>query len=238
MPNASVVEFPVLNRPAVEGEFAACDLIYNLPDFPTLPETQLTLELQMQERSADLSAIADTILADLGATIQILRLAAREYQYADEHPVRMEDCIAGLGLEACFEAITAGVRVRGVRSQVVYVLWNHAREIAGICRHLAEETPVLIAPDKAYLAGLLHAMDAVPAALGWISNEMAVHPACSALKMAERWFLPSFLKDFFWELSMPDENSHWSKLMAAAHHLADRSCSGDSTCDFLIRSSE
>ena len=58
--------------------------------------TVLGLEILLHEPCIDLRMASELVLSDVGATIQILRLVGREYEFATEHPCRMGDCIASL----------------------------------------------------------------------------------------------------------------------------------------------
>jgi hypothetical protein len=218
--NASVYEFPSGRSVLSEHQPYRCDLVDDLPDVPALPETLLAMELQLREGSVDLGGITEIVLGDLGATIQILRLAGREYETAEWRPARIEDCISDLGLEACLCAAAGAAPVKSARHRSVVEIWTHAREIAHCARLLAEEMPGSINPNHAYIAGLVHVLGGLPEVLGWGRRDLAGDPALCALKMAERWAFPGFLKDFFCETSMPGYGSHWSELMSAAHDLA------------------
>jgi HD-like signal output (HDOD) protein len=218
--NASVYEFPSGRSVLSEHHSYPCDLVDDLPDVPALPETLLAMELQLRGGSVDLGGVSEIVLGDLGATIQVLRLAGREYETAEWRPVRIEDCISDLGLEACLCAAASAAPVKSARQRAIVETWTHAREIAHCSRLLAEEMPGSINPNRAYIAGLLHVLGSLPKVLGWGRHDLAGDPALSALRMAERWAFPGFLKDFFCETSMPGYGSHWSELMSAAHDLA------------------
>jgi hypothetical protein len=218
--NASAYELPSSRGVLAEFEPIHYEISDTLPAVPALTETLLALELMLQGSSADLGDVSETLKSDMGATIQVLRLAGREYGDAEDRPVRIEDCISDLGARACLSAAAKGAMARGPRRRAVLEMWSHSREIAGYCRMLAEETPRIIAPHEAYLAGLLHAIGALPAVLGWERPETWKNHSLAALRMAELWSLPVFLKDFFCETHMPGYDSSWSKMLATAHDLA------------------
>jgi len=75
------------------------------PAIPIMQETLLLLDLAVQESSVDLREISQLVLDDLGATLQILRLAGREYANSHDRPLRIEDCISALGVNACMQAV-------------------------------------------------------------------------------------------------------------------------------------
>ncbi len=185
-----------------------------------MPETLLAMELQLQERSVDLGEISATILEDIGATLQILRLAGREYADSEDRPVRIEDCISGLGLRACLRAAASGAPIKGNRHRAFVEFRAHSREIARLCRLLAEEMPEFANPHAAYLIGLLHEIGALPSILGWDRSDLPANRSLAALRMAEQWALPSFLKDSFWEVSMSGCDARWSVVVSTAHQLA------------------
>jgi hypothetical protein len=215
----SVLEFPASNilSDLRSFQFEGTD---ELPDVPVLPETLLTMEFLLQESPVDLRGFTEVVLGDLGATIQILRLAGREYGSAEDGPVRIEDCISDLGLMACFNAAAQGTFTRGIRPQRAdFEIWMHSREIAKHFRLLAEETGGAINPDQAYMCGLLHALGSLPGVLGWQWHESADYHPLSALKLAEQWCFPRYVKDFFCEIMMPYD-PHWSELLATAHQIA------------------
>jgi hypothetical protein len=78
----------------------------------------------------------------------------------------------------------------------------------------------MASPDQAYIAGLLHTMGALPRVMGWQWEDIPGDPVFAALKLAELWRLPRYVKDFFGELLVPGYNPHWSEFLAAAHHRA------------------
>jgi HD-like signal output (HDOD) protein len=217
--NTSVFEFP-----ADRSVFAfQLGLVDDLPGVPALPETLLAMEFQLQEFSVDLRAVSEIVLGDLGATIQVLRLAGREYGDSEGRPVRIEDCISDLGLKACLRAAAAGTMEWGNRQRAVVEMWEHSREIAHTCRLIAEETPGFINPHQAYMAGLLHGIGALPALLGWERSAASSYRPFSAVELAERWAFPPFLKEFFQTVHKPGWNSQWSKMLSMAHRFAETS---------------
>ena len=84
------------------------ELDRELPDAPVMSDTLLMLELAVRERVVDLSEVTQLVLGDLGAAIQIMRLAGREGLSG-----RMENCISGLGVQACLDAVARRPIKRG-----------------------------------------------------------------------------------------------------------------------------
>lgn len=194
----------------------ACD---DLPAVPALPETLLAMELQLHNQAIDLRAVSEAVRADLGATIQILRLAGRERGDYGDASIRIEDCIAELGLEACLTAASSGTFAKGALDRPVLEMWAHAREIAQACWLLADEAQGIIHPYEAYLAGLLHSMGSLPRFLRWSKNGLGSDEQLNAMRMAERWRFPAALADFFTEVKIPGKNPQLSKIVADAHQL-------------------
>jgi HD-like signal output (HDOD) protein len=198
-------------------------LAYDLHDVPVLPETLLRLELEVQERCIDLRAMSQLVLNDLGATLQILRLAGHEYGVTQGRPSRIEDCIADLGVNACMEAMGAQTVARDSRSKVIHEAWAHSREIAHHSRLVAEELPE-INPEEAYLVGLLHGIGLLPAILGWSGSEGgAIDGALVGFEMAKKWALPSVVVEFFSEIHLAGCVTLWPEIVRTAHQSASGS---------------
>ena len=197
--------------------------IGNLPAVPVSAETLLRMELLARESATDLGAFSDAVLADAGATIQILRLAGQEYGTAADRPERIEDCISELGPQACLNAAAKGALFGSMPSRANSAFWVHAREAAQYFKMFAVLDGLGITPDQAYLTGLLHALGALPAVLGWERFGLHGDPARLALAIAEQWQLPRFVIDFFSEVFLPGSCPAWAKFITVAHHPAKES---------------
>jgi HD-like signal output (HDOD) protein len=188
------------------------------PDFPVMPETLLLLDLLVQEPCVDLRQMSELVLADLGATLQILRLAGRKYGRDDNRPVRIADCISDLGLRPCLKAVSAQTIGRHERKSEVTGLWAHSREIASCSRLVAQDMPE-IDPEEAYLVGLLHAIGLAPAVLGWRESSVA-DDAMIGLRLAKRWSLPRCVMEFFSEMQLSKYTNRWTGIVQEAHMIA------------------
>jgi HD-like signal output (HDOD) protein len=204
----------------VERQPAQAGLSQNLPGIPVLSETLLVLDLLLQQPSADLTEIARVVLADVGATIEVLRLAGREYGVAEGRPARIEDCISALGLKPCFEAMSQKT-ARDASNPAMAEFWIHSREVA-VCSRLVAEEMVDVNPDEAYLVGLLHGIGLLPALLGW-RDAVAANGALAGLLLAKKWALPNCVLDFFTETHTTGYPTRWSDIVRKAHHRANRS---------------
>ena len=169
------------------------------PGFPALPAllaTRLQLELLLSERSVDLRAAADVIRNDVGATLEIFRLAGRDTAAC----TRVEDCLAGLPTGAWLEAVSAEAvertAVEEVRLRELTSFWERARSLAYACWLIAEHTEG-VCPEQAYLVGLLQEAAQLPALLGWPPR------AHTAAQLAAHWQLPELLRRVVTASSLP-----------------------------------
>jgi hypothetical protein len=178
------------------------------------------MELRLHEFSIDLGELTQLVLNDLGATLQVLRLASRECGSADGRPLRIEDCISQLGLEACLRVAGQRTVLSEARRRGVVELWAHSREIAQFCRKLALASDGWIHPEQAYLAGLTHTLGLLPGILGWSWPEGSTDSACRGQKLAETWSLPQCIQDLFTDLQRPGAGRGWTALLHKAHQMA------------------
>jgi hypothetical protein len=190
-----------------------------LPDVPVMPETLLLLDLMVQETCVDLRQMSELVLADLGATLQILRLAGREYGTAHDRPVRIADCISDLGLRPCLTSVSAQTIGRQEQMPEVAKLWAHSREIASCSKQVAQTMPE-IDPEEAYLVGLLHSFGLLPRLLGWRESSVVDDPL-TGLRLAKRWSLPRCVTEFFHEKQVPRYATRWSAIVQKAHMQVD-----------------
>ena len=199
------------------------DSAHRLPPVPALLETLLLLDLESQELSIDLRGLSELVLGDLGATVQILRLAGQEYGCAEGRPNRIEDCISDMGVHACIEAVSTCNMTGKNCHDAIEEAWSHAREIAQFSRLIAEDVPE-VNPDEAYLVGLLHSIGTLPVVLGWRQREQdADDSVLTGSKMARQWMLPGFVQEFFSALEADRRPTVWSEIVQMAHLRAKRS---------------
>ena len=216
-----------IRRDSPEREQLQLEPSRELPDTPVTPETLLLLDLLVQESLVDLREMSELVLADLGATLQILRLAGREYGTSEDRPVRIADCIADLGLRACLKVVSAETMGRQKHKSEVAELWAHSREIAR-CSKLAAQEMAEIDPEEAYLVGLLHAIGLLPGLLRW-REYVSADDVLAGLRLAKLWALPLCVTEFFSELQLPGYPTRWSVVVRKAHLRAKRSSIG---CSF------
>lgn len=220
VPNSQLIDFLASRQNAVTRFSFKNEITENLPELPVLPETLLAMELQDNGNSVDLRGFSEAVLGDVGATLLVLRRIGQEYGDCEDRPIRIEDCIADLGIDVCMHLAMQGMRERAANLDNIVEIWGHSTEIARQCDRLAEEFG--INPCQAYLAGLLHDIGALPGVLGWGPRDFAGDYTLSALKMAVRWCFPDFLKEYFYEAYLPGKNRNWTAMMAAAHDAASQ----------------
>jgi c-di-GMP-related signal transduction protein len=167
-----------------------------LPDVPAMTGTRLQLELLLQEATIDLSAVSAAILADAGATLQILRLIGEEFPEEEGRPTRMEDCLVSLTMERIYQAVCAS---RIPQDSRVMTEWQRCRRVAESARELARCVDGFC-PDEAYMVGLLHAV---------------------GVMLAESWRLPEFVVEAIRE-RRDGVGAQWSGMLAMAERMAAR----------------
>ncbi|MGA2849183.1 MAG: HDOD domain-containing protein [Terracidiphilus sp.] len=210
-------------NPIAEFQPWQFDISDDLPTLPVLPETLLLLDLEAQERSIDLQRVTDLVLSDLGATLQILRLAGREHACAEFRPSRIEDCIVDLGVDVCLQALSGHTVSRHAGQSAVAETWAHSREIAMYSRQIAEESQN-VDPGEAYLTGLLHAIGLLPAVLGWAASKHGVSDfSLAGFKLAKKWSLAPFVVKFLGEMNEERSTTPLPEIVREAHRRADRS---------------
>lgn len=184
-----------------------------LDKLPVMPATVFGLDMLLQEPNIDLQAVSELVLSDVGATIHTLRMVCGEYENAAERPNRMCECIAGLDAGLWFETISTRISVGGREHPATTEIWEHCRSVAQCARFVAESMDG-ISPDDAYMVGLLHEFEAIPAALDW--SEGPLDSAASALEAT----LPPFVRVALKSANDPSSSSVWQFVLTAAHRLA------------------
>lgn len=233
--NERVFEVVAARSGATAVQASTLEAFQELPDVPVLSETLLRVELMVRERAVDLSEISQVVLSDLGAVLQIMRLAGGEDSFEDGRVPRIEDCISGLGVQACLEAIARRPLKPSTRPPAMIDMWAHARIIAENCKFLAEETSsFLVNPEEAYLVGLFHDLGTLPAILGWNrSFAVPADPAVAGLRMAQAWSLPSCVVEYFSEFRSHAAGRRWSAIVEQAHPDAQYAVSACAAGDHL-----
>jgi hypothetical protein len=200
---------------------------------PATPATLLQLNLLMQQRWVKLSDLRQVVTADLGATLEIFRVAGREFDSFDlrQRPQRIEDCISALGVEECGGAIAAMPLPGNGSYPGIMEFWEHSRSIAQYCRMIAENSPD-ICPDQAYIVGLLHGIGSLPALLGW-NGAGVLTGSMAGLRVAQQCSVPDCVVDYFSDVDLARKTCVWPDLVRMAHgpvwsSSGIRDCAGSS----------
>ncbi len=222
MTDTSVVDIQAGRIPGFFRQALQCEPDGRQRDLPVLPATRLLIDLEVQEASVDLNRMMHVILSDLGATLQIFKLAGQVYGCADACPVRIEDCISDLGLRECMAALSAPTIIHDDLRDGIADMWSHSREVAQHAKLAAEATQD-IHPEEAYLVGLCHAIGRLPQLLGWVPPaDRTMDDAETGVELAKRWLLPHFVVESLLDMQMPRSHSPWPGIVQSAHRNASR----------------
>jgi hypothetical protein len=203
-----------------------------LDDVPVMQATVLGLEMLLHEPCIDLGMASELVLSDVGATIHVLRLVGREFEFAGELPSRMGDCLASLDAGAWFEAISARTFARGQENAAATALWNHSRLVARYAQLVAESLDG-ISPTDAYLVGLLHEIGSIPDVLGWPKGRL--EDTESAALFAMEGSLPFFVLAAIGSINDSRPSSTWKFILTEAHELAGARAGLDAMLPFSAR---
>lgn len=199
------------NLPAVSDAVS-----YVIPAIPINLVTRLRLEILVMRSSVmDLRHIAETILADAGATLQLLRVIGEEYGSDSCRPSRIEHCIAVLDRDRWFHSVCASVI--SSHHKDISAVWEQFRKAGQSARLIAERTNDFV-PEEAYLVGMLHQIGKLPHILGWTSQScysVAEERAVGVL-LAQHWCVPAFLMESLLEQQDEAFRARWSGLLHAA----------------------
>lgn len=188
-----------------------------LDEVPVQSATVLGLEMLLQDSCIDLKMATELVLSDVGATIQVLRLIGKEYDLASERPTRMGDCLAGLDVQAWFEAISARTFSCDREHAATTAVWRHCRLVAQYAQLVAESLDG-ISPEDAYLVGLLHGIEDIPTALGWpdYGGDGKETGAMFAMEGTLPLFVLAAIRSMYDSTASPV----WRFILTTAHELA------------------
>jgi hypothetical protein len=216
-----VIEIGRTRNPVTIDDSRLLEFVRSLPDLPVFCETLLLTELAAGARPIELARISKLMLTDPGATIQVMRLAGRQCGAGGDSD-RIEDCISGLGVNACLDAMSRWTITRTGRYAAIEDAWEHARTIAEISSQLAKERVTDASPEDAALVGLCHEIGRWPEVLGW---HWAAAPAgnddLAGLTIAEAWSLPWCVREYFASRSKTGVHSQWPAIIERAHQIAE-----------------
>ena len=187
-----------------------------LPSLPILTTTRLQLELLLNDPVVDLRAVTEVILADAGATLQILRTVGREFTVNDGRPDRIEDCIVSLSAARCHQVVCAP---NDLDSETFAEEWQFRRMRAEHARELAKDREGF-SPEEAYLVGLLYRLGSIPHMLGWnINASTSDEDDALGVMLAFHWNLPEYVLSATKERHEDAETSKWREILERADEL-------------------
>lgn len=191
-----------------------------LPSLPILCATRLRLDLLLNDSVIDLKAVSEVVLADAGATLQILRLIGEEFPNEEDRPQRIEDCIVSLSVDRVYQTVCASEKPH---SGPHVVEWQRCRRLAECARELASAFEGF-SPEEAYLVGLLCRLGKFPHLLGW-KGDSSVSSESDALgvMLASHWNLPRFVLSAIQEQHELEGAPKWKNILNLADQLIQQS---------------
>lgn len=193
-----------------------------LPGLPILTTTRLQLELLLNDPVVDLRAVTEVILADVGATLQILRTVGREFSATDGRPDRIEDCIVSLSAARCHQVVCAP-NDSDSEAETYAEEWQFRRMRAEHARELARHSDG-VSPEEAYLVGLLHRLGTIPHLLGWnINLSTSDEDDALGVMLAFHWNLPDCVLSASRERHEDAETTKWREILDRADQMTQRS---------------
>lgn len=183
---------------------------------PTMPATVLGLEIVLHAPVIDLQMASELVLADVGATLKILNLSGRAVNSMADRPHRMSDCLANLEASVWFDSLAARTFSECELAPMgATALWGQCREIAQYSELVAKSIGC-VAPQDAYLVGLLYRAADIPAVLGFSSTRRDFQDSVEDI-------LPQIVFDALRGLSDPTCPSYWRYILCKADKLANES---------------
>jgi hypothetical protein len=181
------------------------------------------MEFCAQRPATNLRELAEIILGDLGAAIQIMHKAGLESILANPRPDRVEDYISALGVQGCMAAASRRTVTRGTNKSAIRETWSHSNEIARRCKLIAEESICgEVNPTEAYLTGLFHKIGSLPAMLDWdLSHGLSSDPVHAGFMLADAWFLPQCIMEYFSELQDMGSSGRLTGMVRRAHEAVN-----------------
>lgn len=190
-----------------------------LPSLPIMCTTRLQLDLLLNDSVIDLKAVTEVILADAGATLQILRLIGEEFPNADERPKRIEDCIVSLSPARCYQTVCSS---EAPHAGPHVAEWQHCRRLAECARELARSLEGF-SPEEAYLVGLLSRIGTFPQLLGWKgSDSLSQEADALGVMLACHWNLPQCVLSAIRERHGMEPSPKWTNILSLAHQLIEQ----------------
>ena len=131
-------------------------------ELPSLPEIYLRVAEQLEDETATVEQIGDTVQHDPAITSRVLKMVNSAYYGLPNQVASVAQSVSLLGRER-LKHILIGSVLRGVFSSgqdnpafSMQVFWQHSIKTAIIARELARHVREIEEPDSMFTAGLLH----------------------------------------------------------------------------------
>lgn len=139
----------------------------NTIKLPTLPETAIRVRTIASDPNVSLHQLAEEISRDAALAARVLRVANSPLVRARAEIRSLPQAITRLGLNYVRDLVTvfavegAFVPKNRAIGQALFQIWSTSKDMAAICSVLARRSG-RVAGDQALLAGLMHAIGALP----------------------------------------------------------------------------
>ena len=137
------------------------ETLEKIKDLPTLPSVYFKVDKLLKDKEASIDNVARIIEIDVAMSSSILRLVNSAFYGMHSKSNSIPHAVMILGFKAVKNAIvsvaifdTLSVKDRYQNFDIAE-FWRHSVSVAVLSKQLAEKTR-LVAPDDAFMAGLLH----------------------------------------------------------------------------------
>jgi HD-like signal output (HDOD) protein len=139
----------------------------NTLKLPTLPEQAIRVRAVAADPGVSLQTLAQEVGRDAALAARVIRVANSPLVRARNEIKSLQQAITRLGLDYVRDLVTvfalegAFTPKHRVVGQALFQIWSTSKDIAAICSVLAKRSSK-VSPDQALLAGLMHAIGALP----------------------------------------------------------------------------
>lgn len=135
--------------------------IDRIPDIPTLPTVALKVNRMLQDYDTSIKDLSKAIEKDQAMVSKILKLVNSAFYGFRSRISNIPHAVTVLGFNTVRNAVISVSIIDAFSGKeeaegfVLMDFWKHSVAVAMTSRHLAEKTR-LVAPDEAFVAGVLH----------------------------------------------------------------------------------
>ncbi len=140
---------------------AVWDILGKITDLPTLPSVYFKVDKLLKDKQASIENVARIIEIDPAMSSSILRLVNSAFYGLSSKSSSIPHAIMIIGFNAVKNAIVSVTILDTLNIKDRYLnfnlsdFWRHSVSVAVLSRQLAEKSR-LVAPEDAFMAGLLH----------------------------------------------------------------------------------